>query len=70
MTRFAAWMMAASAALLVAGCQTRAPASSCDGWKRLTPAAQTRAFVIVQDRPFAEQVAAHNLFGAKAGCWK
>lgn len=63
-------MMAAFAALLVAGCQTTAPASECDGWHKLTPAAQTRAFVIAQDRPFAEQVAAHNAFGVNRGCWK
>jgi len=56
--------------LAVSGCKTTAPASECDGWRKLTPASQTRAFVIAQDRPFAEQVAAHNQFGAKQGCWK
>lgn len=55
--------------LLLAGCQTNAPASVCDGWKRMTPAAETRAFVIAHDRPFAEQVAAHNTFGQRRGCW-
>ncbi|MGB3387279.1 MAG: hypothetical protein WBA88_04785 [Pseudaminobacter sp.] len=70
MTRFATWTTLACVVLLAAGCQTRAPASSCDGWRRLTPAAQTRTFVIAQDRPFAEQVAAHNAFGVNRGCWK
>lgn len=56
-------------ALLLAGCSQTAPASECDGWRKLTPSAETRAFVIAQDRPFAEQVAAHNQFGTKRGCW-
>lgn len=57
-------------ALLLAACSQTAPASECDGWRKLTPSADTRAFVIAQDRPFAEQVAAHNTFGTKRGCWK
>jgi hypothetical protein len=61
--------MPAFALLLAAGCST-VPASECDGWKRLTPSAATRVFIIAQDRPFAEQVAGHNTFGAKRGCWK
>ncbi len=63
-------MMVACVGLLAAGCQTTAPASECDGWRKLTPASETRAFVIVLDRTFAEQVAAHNAFGTKRGCWK
>ncbi|CAM5545701.1 hypothetical protein ATER59S_04411 [Aquamicrobium terrae] len=63
-------MTLACVGLLAAGCQTTVPASECDGWRKLTPAAQTRALVIAEDRPFAEQVAAHNAFGAKRGCWK
>ena len=57
-------------ALLLAGCSQTAPASECDGWRRLTPSAETRQVIIAQDRPFAEQVAAHNTFGARRGCWK
>ncbi len=57
-------------ALLLAACSQTVPASECDGWRKLTPAAQTRTFIIGQDRPFAEQVAAHNTFGTKRGCWK
>lgn len=32
--------------------------------------ADTRREIIAKDRPFAEQVASHNQFGAKRGCWK
>jgi hypothetical protein len=47
-----------------------APASECDGWGKLTPSPDTRALIIGQDRTFAEQVASHNQFGTKRGCWK
>jgi hypothetical protein len=59
------------ALLLVAnGCQTTAPASECDEWKRLTPSANTRTFTIANDQPFAEAVADHNTFGQERGCWQ
>lgn len=58
-----------AALLAVAGCKTTTPASECDGWRKLTPAAETRAFIIRNDRPFAEQVAGHNAFGAGRKCW-
>ena len=54
--------------LAVSGCQSTGGASECDGWRKLTPAAQTRQFIIAEDRPFAEQVAAHNRFGSGRGC--
>jgi len=54
---------------LLAGCSQTAPASECDGWRKLTPSAASRAVIIAQDRPFAEQVAAHNAFGQKRKCW-
>lgn len=69
MRKFAACLTPIFAMLLAAGCRT-APADSCDGWRKLTPSAETRTFIIVNDRPFAEQVAAHNTFGSKRGCWK
>jgi hypothetical protein len=69
MMRSAIWTMPLFA-LLLTGCSQTVPASECDGWRKLTPSAETRAFVIAQDRPFAEQVAAHNTFGTKRGCWK
>lgn len=58
-----------SGALLLAACQTPA-ANVCDGWERMTPSAATRGFIVAQDRPFAEQVAAHNQFGATRKCWR
>jgi hypothetical protein len=62
------WLFAAL--LVVSGCSQTVPASECDGWRKLTPAPATRAFIISQDRPFAQEVAGHNQFGAKRGCWK
>lgn len=70
MRKCATWMMLACVPLLAgASCQT-VPASECDGWRKLTPSAETRQVIIAQDRPFAEQVAAHNQFGKGRGCWK
>lgn len=63
-------MLAFVPLLTVSGCQTSGGASECDGWRKLTPAAATRDFLIRQDRPFAEQVAGHNRFGAQRKCWK
>ncbi|WP_309082875.1 hypothetical protein [Chelativorans sp.] len=70
MRQFATWTMLLFALLSAAGCQTTAPASECDGWRELTPAPQTRDFIIRNDRPFAEQVAGHNSFGTGRGCWE
>lgn len=50
--------------------QTTAPARECDGWKRLTPSADTRIVIIANDLPFAEAVADHNTFGQERGCWQ
>jgi hypothetical protein len=38
------------------------PATSGAGFKLLHPAAPTRAWIIANDRPFAEEVAGHNRF--------
>lgn len=47
--------------LMVVGCQTGGPgASDGAGFEVLTPSPATRSFIIAEDRPFAEQVAAHN----------
>ena len=59
-----------SFALFLAACTQTVPASECDGWRKLTPSSPTRAFIIKNDRPFAEQVAGHNAFGAGRGCWR
>lgn len=43
--------------------------SECDGFRKLNPSAGTRAYIVASDRPFAQDVAAHNAFGAGRGCW-
>lgn len=58
----------AIAILPLAGCQTTT-ASVCDGWQRLTPSSTTRPYIIANDKPFTKQIAAHNTFGVKQGCW-
>lgn len=62
-------MLPACAMLLaVAGCQSTG-ASDGTGYKRLTPNAGTRSYIIANDLPFARQVAAHNRQCAKDdGC--
>lgn len=55
---------------LISGCQTTNGASVCDGWKALRPSLETSVFIAKADRPFANQVAAHNRFGKSQGCWK
>lgn len=68
MKKSATWMLLPFVGLLAA-CQTNAPASVCDGWQKLSPSVETRAFVIQNDRAFAQDVAAHNTFGSRQGCW-
>lgn len=51
-------------------CQTKTSGSVCDGWSMLTPTLETAVKITMDDRPFANQVAAHNLQGRKQGCWK
>lgn len=70
MPQFLRWTMLSFVGLSVAACQTPAPVSECDGWAKLKPSSETRRFIVAKDRPFAEQVASHNQFGAKRGCWK
>jgi hypothetical protein len=55
---------------VISGCQSTMPQSACDGWQRLTPSLETSVTILKTDRPFANQVAAHNKFGATRGCWK
>ncbi len=54
MKRFMTLTTLLCVALSAAACQTTAPASECDGWRKLLPASHTRSFIIEQDRPFAE----------------
>ncbi|EXL09138.1 hypothetical protein BG36_22890 [Aquamicrobium defluvii] len=71
MNRHAIWIAPSFAALLAAsGCSKTTTVSECDGWRKLTPSAETRQIIIHNDKPFAQGVAAHNTFGTKRGCWK
>lgn len=54
----------------ISGCQTTTKQSVCDGFSRLTPSLETSVFILKSDRPFGNQVAAHNRFGKTQGCWK
>ncbi len=71
MTRYATWMLISFAPLLAA-CQTSAPASVCDGWRRV-PVTAAGAVKLAGDpdlRVTGEGVAAHNQFGKQRGCWE
>ena len=54
----------------ISGCQTARSTSACDGWSKLRPNLETSVSILKTDRPFANQVAAHNAFGKSQGCWK
>ncbi len=69
MPQFLRWMMLASVPLLAA-CSQTVRVRDCDGVAKLTPFGETRRFIVVKDRQFAEQVAGHNQFWAGRGCWK
>jgi hypothetical protein len=68
MIRFRLMMLLPCA--LITGCQTTSKQNVCDGFSRLTPSLQTTVTILKTDRPFANQVASHNRFGASQGCWK
>lgn len=55
--------------VVITGCQTTSKQNVCDGFEKLQPNLETSIQITTKDRPFANQVAAHNRFGAKAGCW-
>lgn len=55
---------------LLWGCQTTTKQSVCDGFSKLTPSLETSVAILRTDRPFANQVASHNKFGTRRGCWK
>ncbi|NKQ73839.1 hypothetical protein C3Y89_26490 [Rhizobium sp. UPM1132] len=67
MTKFPLLMLPLCA--LISGCQTTTKQSACDGFSRLTPSLQTSVSILKTDRPFANQIASHNKFGALQGCW-
>lgn len=55
---------------LISSCQTaKNTASVCDGWKKLAAAPATAAYLIKNDRPLANGIAAHNKFGVSQNCW-
>ena len=70
MRKSATWIALSFALLSVAGCQMTAPASDCDGWSRLSPSAETRSFIVANDMPFAQEVAAYIRHGQNRGCWR
>lgn len=54
----------------ISACQTTTKQSVCDGFARLQPSLTTSVMILQTDRPFANQVAAHNRFGQSQKCWK
>lgn len=54
-------LIAVLCAMLSAGCTATTSASDGAGYEKLRPNAETRAFIISNDRPFANEVAAHNI---------
>jgi hypothetical protein len=67
MTRFLVPTLLLCAA--ISGCQTRTKQNVCDGFSKLTPSLETSVTILRSDRPFANQVAGHNAFGERQGCW-
>lgn len=67
MTRYLLLMLPLCA--LISGCQTTTKQNACDGFSRLTPSLTTSVTILQTDRPFANQVAAHNRFGHQQKCW-
>lgn len=57
--RLSAILPTAILSLSLAGCATT-PGNDGAGYELLTPSASTAATIVQTDRPFAEQVAAHN----------
>ncbi len=51
----------------LAGCQMTA--ASCDGWRQIAKPINPAALVKTERR-LAEDIAAHNEFGVKQGCWQ
>ncbi|PYE25108.1 hypothetical protein C8J32_10461 [Rhizobium sp. PP-CC-3A-592] len=69
MLKSLALMLLSCAAL--SSCQTqKSTANACDGWQKLTPTLETAVKIVVDDRPFANQVAAHNALGIRQKCSK
>lgn len=50
------------------GCQTTKSASVCDGFKPLRPKLETTVYILQNDRPFGNDVAAHNRLMKSLNC--
>ncbi|WP_234839433.1 hypothetical protein [Sinorhizobium medicae] len=50
--------------------QSTKGASVCDGFKPLRPKLETTVYILQNDRPFANDVAAHNRLLSSLGCGK
>ncbi|WP_433761530.1 hypothetical protein [Brucella anthropi] len=62
------WMLLPLFALIT-GYETTSFPSVCAGFEKLRPSLETSVNILTTDRPFANQVTAHNRFGKQAGCW-
>ncbi|WP_457811243.1 hypothetical protein [Sinorhizobium meliloti] len=51
-------------------CRSTKSASVCDGFKPLRPKLETTVYILQNDRPFANDVAAHNRLLSSLGCGK
>lgn len=50
------------------GCQTTSRQNACDGFAPLRPKLETTVYILQNDRPFANDVAAHNQLLSSLGC--
>ncbi|ASP81579.1 hypothetical protein CDO27_27375 (plasmid) [Sinorhizobium meliloti] len=55
---------------LITGCQTTSRQNACDGFAPLRPKLETIVYILRNDRPFANDVAAHNRLLSSLGCGK
>lgn len=53
-------------AMLVSGCGITGQSNACAGWKPIILTGQSIEGLTDQD---AQEVLAHNLYGAERGCW-
>ncbi|RVM41617.1 hypothetical protein CN106_35925 [Sinorhizobium meliloti] len=53
---------------LITGCQTTNKQNACDGFAPLRPKLETTVYILQNDRPFANDVAAHNRLLSSLSC--
>ena len=63
-------LLTLSICVAISGCQSTKLVNACAGSEKLTPSLETSVYILKNDRPFSNQVAVHNQFGSKRGCWK